>query len=359
MRYVAQCLPLVIAAVLLAPFAGGQNGAGGVSELQTRIIDIFEENREAVVRVKAIRILDEDEEGRVRTVVHFGTGFYVSRSGLVLTNASVAYGADRVVVIRDRLEYLAEVVGHDPHTNLSLLNVLSPPPDQAFLHLNDGDRLPPVGAIVLRISSPLEFEPTPDFGLVTGRESSFSDQIFPTTYVRTNLAGGPGEGGAPLLDMNGRVVGMMVASIADLKASYALPSRAVKRVRDDLILNGEVIHGWIGFELDERVTRGRGRDLLIREILPDTPASEVGLKADDILLKLGDFDTRTVDEVRTAMFYVRPNEFVTVKVQRGDSELEFTVRAGRRPKSERLYTEEPPVPAISQRTGEGTPEPDS
>ena len=307
---------------------------GDFLSLQRRIQEVYEENRDAVVRVSAA-FENAGEGGKTR--VDIGTGFFISRDGHVLTNANSTSGADRIWVVHREISYAAEMLGGDSYTNISLLRVLSIPTKFSFLHLTDSPELPAVGTMVLRISALLEFEPSPSLGLVTGTESRFGSNIFPVTYIRTNIPGGPGEGGSPLLDLNGKLVGILVYALpTEVQGSYSLPARAALRIRDDLHFSGKINYGWIGIEVEPISSRKEGSQVVIEKVIPETPAEETGLLSGDVLVALGDSEIGDVSDVSEAVFYLRENQFVGVRVRRNGELLDFTVPVIARPEDEPL-----------------------
>ncbi len=301
--------------------------------LQRRVVELFEENQGAIVRVKAA--YDSRNPAELPQVI-IGSGFFVSREGHVLTNASVALNPDRVWVVHNGIDYAAELIGHDSATNVALLKVAAiPARGFSYLALSDSPALPERGTMVVRIGAPLELDPSPSFGLVSGLEARFGQHIFPCTLVRTTISAGPGDGGAAYLDLNGRLLGIQVGSLVEISSTYVLPARAIRRVRDDLLFSGEVKEAWIGFEVAEEMSVAEGKSIVLRQILPDTPAAEVGMQPDDRLVQIGGYNIHTLDDLRNAMFYTRVGEYVTVRVQRGQEDVDFNLRLIERPQPER------------------------
>ena len=301
---------------------------GDFLSLQNRVIELFKEQSQAIVRVKAAYRPQREEE---KPQVIIGSGFFTSRDGHVLTNASIAYKPDRVWVEHCGIDYAAEVIGADPVTNLSLLRVLNLPEQFHFLHLSDNPGLPPIGSLVVRISTPLEFGPSPCLGLVAGQETRVAESYFPCTYIRTTIPASPGDGGAAFLDLNGELVGLQVYSIPDLQGTYLLPARAALRIRDDLYFSGRVSYGWIGFEIAEENSIKNGNQIVLRKVFPGTPAEEAGLRPNDLLLEIGGYPIRSVSDLRNAMFYMRVGQFARTRIMRDEEELVFNVRMAPRP----------------------------
>lgn len=317
---------------------------GDWMSLQRRLVEIYEENKQSLVRVKAAYPADEGEaEPKPKVII--GTGFFISNRGLVLTNASIVYEPERVWIEHRGIAYAAEVVGSDQMSNLALLRIDTLPKEFGFLHLTDSPELPEIGGLVVRISMPLEFEATPELGLIAGYESRFGGRFFPCKYIRTTVDAGLGDGGAAYLDLSGRLIGMQVVSIPEVGSTYVLPARAALRLRDDFLFSGEIQYGWIGFEVREESSVENGKRLVLAKVMPGTPAEEVGLLADDVLLRIGDYPVRTVDDLRNAMFYARVGQYIGVHVRRGGERLEFSVRLAERPDDEPLQVIRPIEPA--------------
>ena len=338
-----------LAFVVLCPSVFGQGN--DFRGLENRIQELFAEHRSAMVRVKAVYPPEAPEEQKKAESgeeplpqVVIGSGFFISREGLIITNASIVINPLRVWVEHDSIAYGAEVIGYDKRSNVAFLRTHTLPDSFSFFHLVDRSGLPPIGSFLLRLSMPLEFKASPHFGMVSGFESRFGERFFPCLYIRTSIPAGPGDGGSAYLDLSGRLVGIQVGSLPDVGSSYILPARAAMRIRDDILFSGSVTYGWIGFEVDVRSSVRNGRRLVLTEVFPDTPAEEVGLLDGDVLRRIGDYEIRTLDDLRNAIFYTRVGQYVDVLVQRDGEERLFNVRVAARPEDEPMEIVEP-VPA--------------
>jgi S1-C subfamily serine protease len=335
-------LPPVILALVWAAVATAQT-TGDFFSLQRRIIELFEENLGAMVRVKAVYDADPTVEDDLPQVV-IGTGFFISREGLILTNASIVFAPVRVWVEHNNIAYAADLIGADTTSNLALLRVRTLPKQFNFLHLADQPDLPRVGTFILRLSMPLEFSPTPEMGLVTGFESRFGERIFPCVYIRTSIPAGPGDGGSAYLDLNGRLLGIQVGSLPDVGSTYILPSRAALRIREDLFNAGAVTYGWAGFEIREESSIEAGRQVLLSEVFADAPAALAGLQPGDRLDQVGDYVIRGLDDLRNAMFHARVGQYIEMRVLRDGARHKFNVRVAARPQDEPLQVVTPQAP---------------
>ena len=299
--------------------------------LQQRVIEVFEQNKAAVVRVKAAYAQPEVVDGKAKISLRVGTGFFISKEGHVLVSASRAAGADRVWVEYQGKGYATEPIGHDRLTNISVLRVLTPPENFAIINLDTAVGHPPLGAIAVAITCPLDFDPSPSMGLFTGVDKKLAHQIFPTEYIRTTIPVDAGQGGCPILDINGRFIGMSVASIPDLGGSYCLPVDALVRVRDDLIFAGKIIHSWLGFEVKTQLNELDSDEVILSKVHAGAPAAEAGLRKGDRLLSIGGREIHEVTDVRGAIFFTRANQFTSVKFERDGELREVSVKTLPRP----------------------------
>lgn len=316
--------------------------------LQQRMVDVFQQNRGAIVRVKAAyknpnpRPAAEGEQ-KLDVMLRVGTGFFISKEGHLLVSASRAAGADRVWVEYEGKPYATESVGHDRLTNISVLRVVELPEDFDIIAIDTSAPLPELGSIAMAITCPLDFEPSPAMGMVTGYDKKLGPRVFPTGYLRTSISVDGGQGGCPMFDINGRFIGMSVASIAELDGSYCLPPDAVARVRDDLLFAGKIIHGWMGLEVKANVELDGANYVTLSRLVDDGPAAEAGLLVGDQVLAIAGREIADVSDVPSAIFFTRANQFTPVKVRRGDQELEFSVKTLPRPeKNPMIQAEEAP-----------------
>lgn len=320
--------------VLVAPVATG-TGADALA-LQERVRSVFEGNRKAVVRVKAAYRKPDDADGTPQVTLRVGTGFFVSKEGHVLVSASRAAGADRVWIEYRGEAYATETIGHDRLTNVSVLKLLDPPTQFSIIPIDSAQEKPALGAIAIAIACPLDFGPSPSLGLVAGIDKKLGGKIFPTEYIRTSLSVEAGKGGCPIFDINGRLLGMSVASIPELGGSFILPPAALARVRDDLMFSGHVIHSWMGFQVGERLNIDDTHAVYLSKIIDDAPAAEAGLKEDDLLVSIGGRPIETISDVPGAMFFTRVDQYTPVRVVRDGESLEISVKAVPRPEEASL-----------------------
>jgi len=304
--------------------------AGDFLNIQRRITEILDQYEGGVVRVKAA-VEEPNDSGEVIVTQRVGTGFLISEEGHVLTNASVAYEVDRIWIELDGLSYAADHLGSDPETNVSLLKLMVLPERFSYFRVPPDPEAPTLGTLALAITCPLEFGPSPRFGMVAGHESEFSGRIFPVPYTRVDIPAHPGEGGSPVLDLNGRLIGMIVASLPEVQSSYLLPVRALIHIRDDLLFSGEVKYGWLGIEVEERVEREHGRYVVVTSVVERAPVGEERIREGDKLIAMGAVRIRSRDDVQNARFFYRIGEYVDITLERDGEQIQFPVKVVERP----------------------------
>jgi len=209
--------------------------SGEILELQSKVVEVFNQNQDAIIRVKAAFRQDPVEGKPSQINVKLGTGFLISQEGHALVSASRAMGADRIEVEFKGISYPAEAIGHDPQTNISLIKLLKLPKYFGIMRLRSDEVPSAVGTMILSIACPLDFAPSPTIGMVSGLDKRLGDRIFPTQYIRTTIPVDVGQGGCPIFDLEGQLVGMSISSIPYINGSYCVPAASLFRVKEDLM----------------------------------------------------------------------------------------------------------------------------
>ncbi|MCB5160957.1 DegQ family serine endoprotease [Marinomonas algarum] len=268
-----------------------------------------------------------------------GSGFIISRDGYVLTNNHVIDGADIIHVrLNDRREYLAELVGTDPRTDLALLKIDAD--NLPIVTMGDSDKLKP-GQWVLAIGSPFGFDYTVTAGIVsaTGRNLP-SDNYVP--FIQTDVAINPGNSGGPLFNLDGEVVGInsqiYTRSGGFMGVSFAIPSEVAMSVVEQLKSDGKVSRAWLGVliqdvdnELAESFGLDRSNGALISRVIPDSPAEKAGLRSGDIILSFNGDQIVHSGELPYIVGQMKAGDEVKARVYRDGKEQTIVVTLEGRP----------------------------
>jgi len=302
--------------------------AEGISR---EVKDIFERSAKAVVKIRGV-----DKHGTLS-----GTGFFIDPTGTLYTAFSVGADAESLTVELDGKEVPARTVMADRRSGLAILKVDGSTP---ALPLGTSQNLE-LTTPVLTVGFPLDLPKTPSFGMIAGFDRKFLGRYFSTTHLRVNLPTQRGEAGAPVLNFKGEVVGILVSSVDNGSACYALPIDAAEKIRSDYVRFGEARHGWVGINVAPAPKEVEGSRAQFTEIMPGTPAAESGAKPGDILLEVGKMKVHEPEDVLDASFFITAGEPVPIVVQRGDERLTFTVEADFHPAARRLPMIAPSMPA--------------
>ena len=278
-------------------------------------------------------MISAHEEGQKNSTIS-ATGFFISRDGLVLTSTIPVQEADRIFVELDSTNYFAELIGMDTTTRLAVLRVQEPPKDITFISTTEVLSIPASGSFLIPISRRLGQTPAPYLSSLLGETSPIG--FLPTTFIRSNIQMAKGEPGAPVFDLNGRLVGVLVAYSEDVGESLIIPSHATNRIVEDLLNFGEVRYGWLGMNVDLQISLKQGQRLIIKEVLPDGPADVAGLQKNDRILSVAEQEIKSLKDMQEVMFFTRHGTMIPIVVSRGEPEQVFTlaVKVALRPEPE-------------------------
>ncbi len=212
------------------------------TSISREVKDVFERSAKAVVKIHGV-----DEHSDI-----YGTGFFVDPTGTLYTCFAVGGEAENFKVQFNGKEYPARQLVADVRSGIAMLKIDLVTPS---LPIGNSDQLE-VATPVVTIGYPLDLPKTPSFGMIAGFDRKYLGRYFSTTHLRVNLPTQRGESGAPLLNLRGEVVGILVSSLEN-SSCYALPIGAAEKIRSDFLRFGEVRHGWVGANVTEAKDRGR------------------------------------------------------------------------------------------------------
>src|SRR5437763_897322 len=200
------------------------------------------------------------------------------------------------------------------------------------LPIGSSDQLE-IATPVVAIGYPLDLAETPSFGMIGGFDRKCFGGYFSTKHLRVNLPPQRGEGGAPLLNLKGEVVGILLCTFEN-NSCYALPIEAAEKIRSDFVRFGEPRHGWIGANIAEASAAVEGSRAVTKEIMKDTPAAESGMKPGDVVLQIGRTKVHEPEDILDASFFLTAGDVVPITVMRGSEKLTFSVQADFHPASQ-------------------------
>jgi putative serine protease PepD len=261
-----------------------------------------------------------------------GSGFVIDDDGHVVTNQHVVNGAQNVTVrFSNGTESSARVVGEDPSTDVALLQVDDLPDGVEPLELGSVDSLE-IGDLVVAIGSPFGLEGTVTAGIVSAldRELTAPDGFTIDGAIQTDAAINPGNSGGPLLDGQGRVVGINAQIASESGGNegvgYALPIETAKEVVDALKAGKPIERPWLGVQIAD--ADGGGAALV--DVVNGSPADDAGLQAGDVVLKASGETVADGNDLRRAVTDRDPGDELQLEVRRDGQTREVTVELGNR-----------------------------
>jgi 2-alkenal reductase len=256
------------------------------SAAQQTVVNIYKRVSPSVVHiaVEGASILDSGT----------GSGFVYDQQGHIVTNNHVvARGRNIIVTFSDDTRAPAEVMGADPGTDLAVIKVTVPEPLLVPVALGDSDRLE-VGEQAIAIGNPFGLERTMTVGVISSlgrvvpQENNGGYRFSLANLIQTDAAVNPGNSGGPLIDIQGRVIGVnsLIFSETGVNSGvgFAIPVNTVKRIVPALIADGQYAHPWLGISgqdidnlLADSLTLPVQRGILVQTTFQNSPAGQAGL----------------------------------------------------------------------------------
>jgi serine protease Do len=350
----------------------GGNGYIAQTDQETAVINTVEQASEAVVSIiitKDVPILEQyleigpfgftpqvRQKGTEKQEVGGGTGFIVSKDGLVLTNKHVVIDddAEYTVFTNSGEKFPAKVLAKDPYQDIAILKIdqennLDDNGNPVFvdfpiLNLGDSETLQS-GQTVIAIGNALaEFKNTVSSGVISGlgRKITASGGDFVETLediIQTDAAINKGNSGGPLLNLRGEVIGINTAIANDAQSiGFAIPINKAKRAIEQVKETGKIVYPFIGVRyvlINEQVKKDYNLTvdygaLIIKgdgepAIVSDSPAAKAGLKENDIILELNNEKITVDNTLAEIIMNYNPRDEVVLRVLRGEEYLEINL----------------------------------
>jgi S1-C subfamily serine protease len=331
-----------------------EDGSGGRT-----VRDIYAEEGRGVVFISAQGVSSDGSSpfGTPQEGEATGSGFVVDKDGTILTNAHVVESADEVTVSFEEggEEIPAEVKGVDTSTDLAALKIDPSEVEKLqVLPLGDSSKAE-VGDPVVAIGNPFGLSRTVTTGIVSAlqREITAPDGFQISNVIQTDASINPGNSGGPLLDAEGRVIGIN-SQIAtgggqgSVGIGFAVPVNTAKQLLPQLREGGEIERAWFGVQMidvSEDIAQEQGlpadKGALVVEATEGGPADDAGLRGGDpqtgeggdLIVAIDGQEVETGDELAAAIAGKQPGDKVEVEYYRGDDKETVEVELGERPSS--------------------------
>ena len=269
-----------------------------------------------------------------------GSGVIVNPNGYILTNNHVVDGANDVrVLLSDKREFKAKVVGTDSQTDVAVLKIEAH--DLPTLAFSDSSKAE-VGDVCLAIGNPFGIGETVTMGIVgaTGRNGLGIEDY--EQFIQTDAAINPGNSGGALINTHGQLIGINTAILSGSGGNqgigFAIPINLAANVMHEIENKGKVTRGYLGAgvqEVDANLAKAfhlpENTGVALTEIQSDTPASRAGLKSGDVVVELNGNPVKDVNLFRFKIAELGPGGKANLKVYRDGKSMDFTVTLAERP----------------------------
>jgi serine protease Do len=301
------------------------------SSTPTDFIDAAKNSRQAVVFIRSMRKMNDQNLLTDSYDAETGSGVIISSDGYIVTNNHVINGGEEIdVMLNDNREYKAKVVGTDTNTDLALIKIEATELD--FLVFGNSDSLQ-VGEWVMAIGNPFKLQSTVTAGIVSakGRNINILENQGIESFIQTDAAVNAGNSGGALVNTKGELIGINTAIMTTTGNyegfSFAVPCNLAKKVVNDIRQYGFVQRGWLGVEL-ENIDNNRAKKLNIPEVAgvyislvtKGGAAFDAGLQSGDVIIQLNNTKVQSLPQFMELIGTFKP----------GDRVLLYYIRNGKK-----------------------------
>ena len=287
---------LVLFLVLALNFVPA-NGVSRLSIDEQENIRIYEKSSRAVVNISNIAVNYDFFYRAIPAESGSGTGFIIGESGIIITNYHVVENASKLVVtLSNNSQWPGKLIGADPNNDLAIVRIQAPGDSYDILEFSNSNDIV-VGQKVLALGNPFGLRQTLTTGIISalGRTIAAKNGRKIEGIIQTDAAINPGNSGGPLLDSEGKVIGIntaIIGSAGSVGIGFAVPSNTALRILPDLLEYGYVRRPWLGIEPIPTVYLRRiGIDvpdgLLIARVVIGASADQAGLRGATRTVKVG------------------------------------------------------------------------
>jgi serine protease Do len=326
-------------------------GAALQATRRTAVVDVVEQVAPAVVNIATEQLVEVNpflqrrtqsifdwfgEPDRSYTRSSLGSGVIIDDQGHVLTNQHVILQGSRItVVLSDKREFEAELVGADPTLDLAVLKI-DTGSSLPFVPMGTSSDLM-IGESVIAIGNPFGLNHTVTTGVVsaTGRILRTEERVY-RDFIQTDASINPGNSGGPLLNINGSLIGINTAIYGGnaQNIGFTIPIDRARRIVDDLIRFGAVVPAWLGVEVQD-LSRNLAESFdfplpggaLVSDVVEESPAGTGGLQRGDIITALGSDSVESARDFRESLRGYTADDEVMLTYYRDGEKKEGTVRS--------------------------------
>ena len=305
-----------------------------VPELAT-YSDIIEDVSDSVVNIRRFNIdrnTFSPNRGNLR--VSGGSGVIISDVGYIVTNYHVVADAEELTVeLRDGRTAIPQVVGYDEATDLAVLKINL---DNLSYQIINSAMTSKVGDLVFAIGYPFGVGQVTTMGIVSSKGNQFRVAEY-EDYIYADVSTFPGNSGGALINSNGDLIGIISSRIDNSTMSFAISATLTMDVVEQIVENGRVIRGWLGFSGSPLNRQGREKygesSYLVNGVARGGPADQAGLRVDDIVTALDGKTVKTAIDLHQLIASIEPGKTVSMDIIRQDQKVTLEMLVAERPDS--------------------------
>ncbi len=291
-----------------------------LSSFENAITNIVNQSMPAIVSLSVRK--EERKDNKTIDTSGTGSGFIFRKDGYILTNEHVVRGSKSIrVTLFDGSAFNARLVGGDQNTDIAVIKI-DQEEEFPVLTMADSAKIR-IGQFAVAIGDPLRYRYTVTAGIVGGKDRCFHPKTtifqYHNNYIQTDAWINPGSSGGPLLNIQGEVIGINSLNPGE-GSTLAINSNLAKKIGHQLITHGRVIRGYFDADL-QNVSKG----LKITKVKPDTPASQCGLKRNDIIVEFDEEKVPELYEFRLMVAECQIGKQYPIKVVRQKQEITLNV----------------------------------
>ena len=268
-------------------------------------------------------------ENRNQIETSLGSGVFFSSDGYILTNQHVIGDKNIKVIVElsDGRKINAKIVGIDKGTDLAVLKADLGGDAYPSIEIEDSDKVQ-IGDVVLAIGNPYGLGQSVSMGIISATGREYENPY--SNYLQTDASINKGNSGGALIDINGRLIGIntIIRSISGGSegVGLAIPSSVALNVISDLIQYGEVRRGWLGFSIDQVNLLKHGQ-LLVSEVIPESPARKSGLLNRDLILSING-QVASYENLFKTFARSKPGDTVLLEISRNNETIVLEIISG-------------------------------
>jgi len=292
-------------------------------EISSSIRTITAEKSPAIVRIRS-------NDGRGEIV---GTGFYIDPTGTICTLAEIVEGGRNITIEQEGKTLPATLLALDARSGIAFLKATEANSATTFLPAVPGSNAPAMTPVI-GIGYPREQQTTPVLGMITGCKNHEGSYYYCVTHMLASMPLTDGEGGTPVLDLSGNLLGIVTSGNTQLGLCTILPSAAIEQLHHNLLRYGNLNPGWVGAIVEFSAVAQKESRTRVTSIDPGSPAETAGLQPGDTLLMLGNHTVHTPEDVLEASFYLTAGEPIQITIWRGGSIRKLTLVCSEKPETD-------------------------